>query len=79
MPMTKTRSQDFDSKMLALSDELFEEFDELPVRLVFSAISSSWADLRLTPATLRPPEAIVARARHKLAEASDRRAPTSFE
>jgi len=55
---------------------LFDEFDELPVRVVFSAISSSWADLRLTPATVRPPEAIVARARHKLAEAADQMALT---
>jgi len=76
MLMTKTQSEDFESKMLALSDELFDEFDELPVRVVFSAISSSWADLRLTPATVRPPEAIVARARHKLAEAADQMALT---
>ena len=74
MLMTKSRNENFEAKMLALSDELFDEFDDLPVRTVLSAISSSWADLRLTPATMRPPEAIVARARTKLTQTVSRRA-----
>ena len=54
--------------MLALADDVFNEFDDLPVLTVMRAISTSWAELRTVPATRPMPEAIVSRARAKLHE-----------
>lgn len=54
-----------ETRLLAMADRLFTEFDELPVKAVFEAISSARSILRLqhTPAT---PDAIERLARGRL-------------
>ena len=66
MPMGRYGTPSFESRMLALTNDLFEEFEHVPVRLVFAAITGSWTELRRTPDLPLLPEAIVARARTKL-------------
>jgi len=70
----------FEARMLALTDEVFQEFDDLPVLTVMRAITSSWSELRSAPATPRSapanrprPEEIVSLARHKLNSVPDAR------
>jgi len=55
-----------EARMLAMADGLFNEFDELPVKVVFEAISSARRTLRLqrSPAT---PTAVEQLARGRLA------------
>jgi hypothetical protein len=54
-----------ESRMLAMADRLFNDFDELPVKAVFDAISAARSTLRLErrPAT---PEAVELLARVQL-------------
>jgi hypothetical protein len=51
--------------MLAMADRLFSEFDELPVKEVFEAISSARRGLRLRRVAATP-EAVEALARGAL-------------
>jgi hypothetical protein len=75
MPRHVGATRTFEARMLALTDEVFQEFDDLPVLMVMRAITSSWSDLRGVPPTRPRPEAIVSLARHKLSAPSrDRRA-----
>jgi hypothetical protein len=54
-----------ESRLLAMADRLFDDFDELPVKAVFEAISGARRTLRLqqSPAT---PEEIDRLARSRL-------------
>ncbi len=54
-----------ESRLLAMADRLFQDFDQLPVKAVFEAISGARSTLRLqrSPAT---PEAIDRMARARL-------------
>lgn len=58
-------NRSLESRLLAMADRLFEDFDDLPVKVVFDAISSARRTLRLqsSPAT---PEAIERLARGRL-------------
>lgn len=59
------RNRPVESRLLDMADRLFEEFDYLPVKVVFDAISAARRTLRLqgAPAT---PEAIERLARGQL-------------
>jgi hypothetical protein len=54
-----------ESRLLAMADRLFDDFDDLPVKAVFDAISAARTTLRLqnTPAT---PDSVERLARSRL-------------
>ena len=71
LAIAQRKNRPVESRLLAMADRLFTDFDQLPVKAVFDAISSARRTLRLqqSPAT---PEAIerIARARLRLIRAA---------
>jgi hypothetical protein len=66
----------FEAQMLALADEMFAEFEELPVLTVIRAINSARSELRQADPTSRPePATIGALARTRLREQTAPTAP----
>ena len=65
MRTAQRKNRPVEARLLTMADRLFDEFDELPVRDVFDAISNARRTLRLqtSPAT---PEAIEELARGRL-------------
>jgi len=61
----RRRNRPVESRLLAMADRLFDEFDDLPVKAVFDAISGARTTLRLRNAAATP-DAVERLARREL-------------
>ncbi len=61
-----TKRTSWANRMLAMADRLFSEFETLPVRTVFDAITASRCELHEQTRAVAAPEQIEARARERL-------------
>ena len=69
MPLaTRSAPRTFESRMLAMADRLFSEFDDLPVIDVFRAIGRARAELRDSDG-VAVPEHVERAARYRLSQA----------
>jgi len=66
-----SRRSPFDARMLAAADELFREFDNVPILDVIGALTAARRELAM-PSTLPDPAAIAATARERLLASSSR-------